>query len=203
MKDLRVMVVATDLLVRAGLATVLNELVELRVVGQASPTRFVEDLEVFQPDAVVWEADWQPRLPAAAFERPLVLLLQSATTAISRLPDNSTFALLPRDSSPRDILAALNAVMRGLIVIAPAYLPLLNNAQASDAPTAPLEALTPREREVLQLLAQGLTNKAIGQALGITEHTVKFHVNAIMGKVGAQSRTEAVIRATRAGWLSL
>jgi len=63
--------------------------------------------------------------------------------------------------------------------------------------------LTPRENQVLQLLAQGMTNKAIALDLGITDHTVKFHVNAIMGKLGAQSRTEAVVRATQLGMIAL
>jgi DNA-binding NarL/FixJ family response regulator len=66
-----------------------------------------------------------------------------------------------------------------------------------------VEELTPRETEVLQLLADGLTNKAIAQRLGISDHTVKFHVNAVLGKLGAQSRTEAVVRATRLGLLHL
>ena len=57
--------------------------------------------------------------------------------------------------------------------------------------------------EVLQLLAEGLPNKSIAQRLGISEHTVKFHVNAILGKLGAQSRTEAVILATRLGLVLL
>ena len=65
------------------------------------------------------------------------------------------------------------------------------------------EELTPRETEVLELMADGLTNKAIAQRLGISDHTVKFHVNAILGKLGAQSRTEAVVRATRLGLLFL
>jgi DNA-binding NarL/FixJ family response regulator len=56
---------------------------------------------------------------------------------------------------------------------------------------------------VLHLLAQGLPNKLIARQLGITDHTVKYHVNAIMSKLGAQSRTDAVVRATRAGWLTL
>ena len=59
--------------------------------------------------------------------------------------------------------------------------------------------MTPRELEVLQLLAEGLPNKAIAHRLGISEHTIKFHVNAIFGKLGAQSRTEAMVRATRLG----
>ena len=70
-------------------------------------------------------------------------------------------------------------------------------------PSPLVESLTPREVEVLQLLAEGLPNKGIAQRLGISEHTVKFHVNAIMGKLGAQSRTEAVVQATRLGLILL
>ncbi|HXN41970.1 MAG TPA: response regulator transcription factor, partial [Myxococcaceae bacterium] len=64
---------------------------------------------------------------------------------------------------------------------------------------APGETLTPRETEVLQLLSRALSNKEIAQRLGITEHTAKFHVNSILGKLGAQSRTEAVVKAARRG----
>ena len=67
----------------------------------------------------------------------------------------------------------------------------------------PVEPLTPREVEVLQLLSQGLSNKLIGARLGISEHTAKFHVNAISGKLGAQGRTDAVVRAARLGLLLL
>ena len=66
-----------------------------------------------------------------------------------------------------------------------------------------LEALTAREVEVLGLAAEGLANKAIAARLGISEHTVKFHINTILGKLGAASRTEAVTRAARLGWIVL
>ena len=66
-----------------------------------------------------------------------------------------------------------------------------------------LGELTSHELEVLQLLAEGLPNKSIARQLGISEHTVKFHVNAMLGKLGAQSRTEAVTRATRLGLILL
>ena len=78
---------------------------------------------------------------------------------------------------------------------------LLPNAESS--PTPPVENLTPRELEVLQLLAEGLPNKTIARRLEISEHTVKFHVNAIMSKLNAQSRTEAVVRATQLGLILL
>jgi two-component system, NarL family, nitrate/nitrite response regulator NarL len=70
-------------------------------------------------------------------------------------------------------------------------------------PLLAVEHLTPRELEVLELVAEGLSSKLIAVRLGISEHTAKFHVNAIMTKLGVQSRTEAVVRAARLGLLSL
>jgi DNA-binding NarL/FixJ family response regulator len=72
-----------------------------------------------------------------------------------------------------------------------------------DAGQPLVEPLTPRELEVLRLMAEGLPNKGIAQRLEISEHTVKFHVNAILGKLGVESRTEAVVRATRLGLILL
>jgi DNA-binding NarL/FixJ family response regulator len=66
-----------------------------------------------------------------------------------------------------------------------------------------VESLTDRELQVLSRLAEGLSNKQIAARLGISEHTAKFHVNAILGKLGVQSRTEAVVRAARLGLLML
>lgn len=66
---------------------------------------------------------------------------------------------------------------------------------------APLEALTPRETDVLALLAEGAGNRAIAERLGISDHTVKFHLSAIFGKLGVATRTAAVRRALRLGWI--
>jgi DNA-binding NarL/FixJ family response regulator len=65
------------------------------------------------------------------------------------------------------------------------------------------EALTPRELEVLEVLAEGLSNKSIASRLGITEHTVKFHVSSIFAKLGAENRTDAVRRGVRRGLITL
>jgi len=70
-------------------------------------------------------------------------------------------------------------------------------------PAAAGEGLTAREREVLALLAEGLGNKAIAARLGVSEHTAKFHVNAILGKLGVESRAEAIVHAARAGLVTL
>jgi DNA-binding NarL/FixJ family response regulator len=75
---------------------------------------------------------------------------------------------------------------------------------ASAQPESPIyEALTTRELEVLEVLAEGLSNRAIAARLGISEHTVKFHVSSIFGKLGAENRTEAVLRGVRLGLISL
>ena len=114
------------------------------------------------------------------------------------------FGLLLRDIEPEALLATVQAVARGLVVLDPELAAeLLPEADEPGAVAPPAEALTPRELEVLQLLAEGLANKAIARRLDISDHTVKFHVNAIMGKLNAQSRTEAVVRATRLGLIIL
>ena len=76
-------------------------------------------------------------------------------------------------------------------------------AEPQDADEPPAEPLTPRETEVLALVAEGLSNKAIADELGISDQTVKFHVSSIAGKLGAASRTDAVRRAVRRGLLVL
>ncbi len=109
-------------------------------------------------------------------------------------------ALLPRDASAGAILAAIDAAANGLAVIDPQELEGLLGASA---PAETLDtggtALTPREMEVLRMIADGAANKEIAWKLGISEHTVKFHVASVMGKLNASSRTEAVTRGLRRG----
>jgi two-component system nitrate/nitrite response regulator NarL len=98
----------------------------------------------------------------------------------------------------------LRAVVQGLIVLDDSFAAALLR-EVDDTPPPPelAESLTPREAEVLQLLTQGLANKAIAQRLGISDHTVKFHVNSILGKLGVQSRGEAIVQAMRLGLVAL
>ncbi len=115
---------------------------------------------------------------------------------------------LLRDADADEIVTAVNAVAGGLITLdrrlARAFFqPERVAAPAAAALGADEETLTAREREVLQLLAQGFPNKIIAQRLHISEHTAKFHVSAIMTKLGAASRTEAVTNAARRGLLIL
>lgn len=206
---LRVLVCGPDLLARVGLAALLNTLPDVTVVGQIAPGDLATTpLTVYQPDVLLWDAGWQPQsqveavAEAVAAGYRLVLLLPDPEAA-QALPMSGIHGLLLRTNAGPTLAAALRAVACDLTVFEPTILPLLATAPPRDPAVSPVEALTPREQEVLQGLAQGLSNKLIARQLDISEHTVKFHVNAILGKLGAQSRTEAVVRATRAGLLLL
>jgi DNA-binding NarL/FixJ family response regulator len=119
------------------------------------------------------------------------------------------YGVLRRDASEEEIVAAVSAAGSGLITLDPAFAALLLvPAERMPVPAVggveeEIESLTARELEVLQLLAQGLPNKLIAHQLGISEHTAKFHVSAILMKLGAASRTEAATTAARRGLLIL
>jgi DNA-binding NarL/FixJ family response regulator len=206
--DLRILIVADDSLARTGLATLLADQPGCAVTGQVSGETDLETaLEVFGPDVVVWDLGWDPE---SALERlaglgeaglPVVALLSDEAYA-SDAHAAGADGLLSREVKAENLVAALAAVAQGLVVLDPALAGALLPA-GDVAPEPLIEALTPRELEVLQLLAEGLSNKAIAYRLDISEHTVKFHVNAIMSKLGAQSRTEAAVRATRMGLILL
>lgn len=143
----------------------------------------------------------EPRRPDDALGRAL---------ALARLVTGAglAFGALPRDAGAEEIIAAASAVAGGLTVLdsrlaTEALAAIERPRVASETAPASDESLTAREREVLQLLAQGIPNKQIAQRLRISEHTVKFHVSAIMTKLGAASRTEAVTTAARRGLLLL
>jgi DNA-binding NarL/FixJ family response regulator len=111
------------------------------------------------------------------------------------------WACLGRDADATELDLAIRAAEAGLVLLG---LPV---AATSLTPTIPARAtpepLTPRELQVLQLVAQGLPNKAIARALSISENTAKFHVASLSGKLGASSRTEAVTLAARRGLILL
>lgn len=216
MSDLRVLIVADDPLARAGLAALLADQPDCIVVGQtAGDADLASDLDVYRPDVALWDLGWERSSDSSASSLPgleyLVELGDIGLPVVGLLSDESqasdaqvagVLGLLPRDTGPERLVAALMAVAQGLAVLDPSLVPPLLGTR--DQPVPPLvEELTPRELEVLDLLAEGLSNKAIALRLGISEHTVKFHVNAVMGKLGAQSRTEAVVRATRLGLILL
>ncbi|MCL4832713.1 MAG: response regulator transcription factor [Caldilineaceae bacterium] len=210
--EISLLIVADDLLARAGLAALLAGQPGLYVAGQSDCGPALDALDQqHAPDALLWDLGWDF---GEAENNPLLERLADFTArlpVLALLPDGEeagkvwaagVAGLLPRQVDGERLSAALAAVTAGLLVLDPGQRDLL--APASDIPPAELlEPLTPREEDVLALLADGLTNRAIARQLAISENTVKFHVQSLLGKLDAQSRTDAVVRATRLGLLIL
>jgi two-component system, NarL family, response regulator YdfI len=166
------------------------------IISTAEPSRFAALLQKLA------DADLFRDLPVVL----LAELLDPQTTA--RALRMGARAVLPAELARPQLLAALEAVSRGFVVALPAEAESIITASQTPASQTNgveelLEPLTPREHEVLRMLALGLANKEIAARMNISEHTVKFHVAAILGKLGAASRTEAVALGIRHGLILL
>jgi len=211
---IRVLVIADSIVARAGLATRLAGDDRFEVIGQA---RAVADLErlvgVEGADVVVVEvrpdddraASALRALAAEGLSPPVVAVVHDeAGSWTGEALHAGVRAVLPVDVGANQLRAAIAAVAAGFVVMRPEDIP--GGAGAAPARTAPpaTEArLTPRELEVLGLLAEGIGNKGIATRLAISERTVKFHIAAIFDKLGVTSRTEAVTAGVRQGLISL
>lgn len=208
---IRVLVFSPVLALRAGLGALLSGDEEIDVLGEASSMEELSDLDGFDVIVLANSGEVLEQLQAqvADAEPPPALLLISdeveGTEWLTELPLRA-WGILPSDCSEEELLAAVHALHEGLIAgTAPLMQPVLGatprlNVSQSDEL---LEELSPRESEVLQLLAYGLANKQIALQLGISEHTVKFHSSAIYSKLNVTNRTEAVGRGARLGLIVL
>ncbi|MBV8086027.1 MAG: response regulator transcription factor [Chloroflexi bacterium] len=193
-----VQVVAPSPALRAGLAALLGA-----EEAAASP----EGLPPTEARVVVLAGGaWQQDVAALAEDDTvagLILLTEDAPQAGRALHalNLPAWAILPPAASADQLHAAVAAVAAGLVVVPPDAWPSNQGVQLAGGELP--EPLTSREREVLQLLAEGLSNKLVARRLRISEHTVKFHVSSIYAKLGAANRTEAVSHAARAGLVIL
>jgi DNA-binding NarL/FixJ family response regulator len=153
-------------------------------------------------DSTAREAvDW-----ASAGGPAVVLVRNPATESVADALRAGVTAVLPSGVEGPQLVAAIEAAAAGLVVLDAAVVETLLHAPSSAPSRASdtlAEALTPRELEVLRLVAAGLGNKEVASRLEISEHTVKFHVASIMGKLGASSRTEAVSLGIRHGLIMI
>jgi len=199
----RVLVLSPSPVARAGLESLLrNSAGAIEVVGSAASW---SEYSGEDPDVIL--ADWEngdelsSEISAGAPEAALVVMADDpGLPGIAEALRSGIRAVLSRHSSASQIVAAIEAAAAGFVVLQPGDLDgLLINPQ----PASLAEPLTPREVEVLGMLAEGQSNKSIAHRLGISEHTVKFHVTSIMGKLNAGSRTEAVTQGIRQGLIML
>ncbi len=211
---IRVSIVAASPLARAGLQNLLAARDVEVVASQATLEALGEMLADAAPDVVLIDTAGEPFEPAlesiVASGLPsdinVVVLGDALTPAASATAlRDGIRAALPGDISPEQLVAALQAVAGGLAVLHPSHTNEVLPAGRASASTLDelAESLTRREREVLQMLAAGLSNKEIAARLNISDHTVKFHVASILGKLGAASRTEAVSLGIRRGLVLL
>ncbi len=190
---IRIAIAAASAVVRAGLESLLASAPGLEIAGSFADAAGIDAL---RPDVLLLAGN--AALPGGA---PAVVLTNEdqPSWTVDALR-SGVRALLPRDASPAAILAAVDAAANGMALIDPQELePLLAASAPPHALEAPGATLTPRELEVLRMMADGAANKEIAWQLGISEHTVKFHVASILGKLDAGSRTEAVARGLRTG----
>ena len=193
--------IAEDPLVRSGLVSLLDVEPDLSVVSQGSaPPATLGDV----PNAELLLWDLGPRATPSpssfGLERtPTLALVRDEESALELLRAGALGVLL-RGVEGERLLSALRAVATGVGVFEPALVRGLLSARATPQDNL---VFTPREAEVLSLLAEGLSNKLIADRLKISDHTAKFHVTAILNKLGADTRTEAVVTAARRGLLML
>ncbi len=160
--------------------------------ADAAPSAIVVDYSMGEPEEILSIAE--------AFSASPLVMIGADPAADGPGLSGAPVAYLPGDVDAAALAAAVHAAAAGLIVLDPSVAGATGvHAHARTSENA--EALTAREREVLLLVAEGLPNKAIARELGISEHTAKFHVGSLLGKLGAASRTEAVTLATRRGIL--
>ena len=204
---IEIVIYGSNSLLLAGLIGILNQQENIRVVNSFVDEKLASVIE-YRPDLLIIElppdADWwfdSAQLPPD-FKLPIILLSDSlANSEVSEYLDLGFKAFLPRSITADEIITTINAVMLGLIVIHPDLAYLWNNSAITPVNEATL--LTSREIEVLQLLADGLNNKAIALKLQISKHTVKFHISSILSKLDVSSRTEAVTFGLRQGLILL
>jgi DNA-binding NarL/FixJ family response regulator len=164
-------------------------------------------IEHLAPDVIVSEvSDATPELAAAPSAAIVLLSHDPQPEWIREALRAGIRAVMPAQAGGEEIIAAVEAAAAGLVVLDPRDLESLIGAPLAaprGAPGTEAQPLTSREIEVLRMIAEGFGNKTIAWKLGISEHTVKFHVGSIMSKLGASSRTEAVSIGIRRGLILL
>jgi two-component system nitrate/nitrite response regulator NarL len=202
-EGVRAFVVGDDPLARGGISLLLTGQIKVSVTGQAAladdwgTSAVSSGAQAVVVDAETLDEPTRERIRASTL--PVVVLAGADAQAREALAAGAKGALA-RDGDAARLSATLRAVTRGLVVLDERFASGWVRERHAEEP---LEPLTARELEVLQLLARGLPNKLIAQRLGISDHTAKFHVNAILSKLGAESRTEAVVLAARLGLVVL
>ena len=208
---IRDLVVAASPVMRAGLESVVRGSAALEFAGACSPGELETRIAAVAPDVLLIEAPALdlavPDVPGSEtfspgddwHSLPSVILTEAAEPAlVAAALRAGVRSVLSREAGSSEIVAALAAAAAGLVTLPPGtFEQLLSDPRP--VPAELEEPLSRRELEVLAMLAEGLSNKLIAHRLGISDHTVKFHVTSILSKMRAGSRTDAVMQGIRLG----
>jgi DNA-binding NarL/FixJ family response regulator len=204
---IRVLLADGQPLVRTGIATVLAADPDIQIVGEADEAALAVDQAArLHPDVLLLDV----RIPGGAVEttlavapvRVLVLVAQAADEAVHGVLRAGARGVLLTGAAPVELAGAIRAVHAGEGWLTAAVTGVLLHslaARPAPCPDASLDRLTPREREVLALVARGLSNSEIAAALVIGEGTVKTHLGRVMAKLGLRDRAQAVVAAYQSG----
>jgi NarL family two-component system response regulator YdfI len=202
---IRIAVAATSAVRRARLESIIRRQPEFQLAGSfGTMTGLASFASSNDPDVIVIDSDSIQGVSLEPTSGAAIVLITEVSHArsISLLLRSGVRAILSRGSDPDDILSAIYAAYDGLVLLSTATAQSLA-AVYSDQPLEVedefSEEITSRETDVLRMLAEGLVNKDIAARLGISEHTVKFHISSILDKLGASTRTEAVTLGIRRG----
>jgi DNA-binding NarL/FixJ family response regulator len=212
---IRVVIVDDEALVRSGFTLILNATGDIEVVGTASGIDALDLIQGQKPDVVLLDIR-MPKLDGLTLlsvvdrlpERPAVAMLTTfdADEYIMTALNSGASGFLLKDTEPEQLAQYVRALAAGAVVLSPrASRTLLDShpglAVGVDAEAGRVSTLTERERQVLVLVAEGLSNAEIGGRLYLGSGTVKDHVSAILAKLGVASRVQAALAAQRAGLL--
>ncbi len=211
-RTIRVALLTPSAALRAGLRQMLavDERLEVTLAGASlsdlpGAIETQADILILTPGATRG-ADLQS-LPWPARQLPVLILVEDKRSELPDLPlePGQPWGLLPLDAEAETLAAAVSALSEGLAVAPPDWLANRGDRRTNGAgeEKGVMDALTPREVEVLGQLALGLTNKQIALVLGISEHTVKYHISSIYAKLGVMNRAEAVRVGVRRGWIEI
>ncbi|HEY6250238.1 MAG TPA: response regulator transcription factor [Candidatus Angelobacter sp.] len=209
--SLHIMVIAASSDRRASLAAMAASIGQGRVT--TTPAISLEQIFQVAPELIVVDLD-NPALSSTVTRLAEALHGGTGLIVLADNPDPDwvaivlragTNAVLSRDVAGEELRLAILAADSGLVLLHPSAAQNLGSRSFTQNHHAvlPVESLTAREREVLSLVREGLGNKEIAGRLNISEHTVKFHISSILGKLGAGSRTEAVSQGIRKGFIAI
>jgi DNA-binding NarL/FixJ family response regulator len=201
---IKVTIVSPNHALRVGLREMLNQHVKIKVIGEATQ---IDDVNEKETEVAVLASASFSSLNNSKKNFAILFLTEDVESARGLLNERlQVWGVLSLNATEDELAAAIVAMAEGLWVGVPSLMEgLMRLPKVVDASgeESLIEALTVREREVLEKMAGGLANKQIAFALSISEHTVKFHLSALYAKLGVASRTEAVKRGIELGLISL